>query len=162
VRWLGLALGVLAVGVAYRAWLGERVGRLQLRVQATRAALDLQLVRRATAARDIDGDGLVARAAARALEASEADRELAESALSRAIRSGWGEPWAPGVRESIVQCTERVHLSRQFHSAAVTALIRLRRRRLVRLLRAGGAPPEGYVEIDDTLPSPEGAPPYGT
>jgi hypothetical protein len=94
----------------------------------------------------------VASAAATALAAGAAERELAESALTRAVRLAWSGDWDAKVRSEVVVATERVHLARQFNNAAITALQRLRKRRLVRLLRLAGPPPPDYVEIDDRLP----------
>ncbi len=157
-RWIVVAVLGVALLLAYRAWLHERVGRLQDRVAATHTTLELQLDRRAHASLSVDDGGPVAAAALAALEAADVDRELAESALTRALRQAWGGPWPPGLREQIIDANERAHLARQFHSAALTALIRLRRRPLVRLLHVAGGAPAGYVEIDDTLPSTLGAP----
>lgn len=110
---LGLVIGVLLGW--YLLFLASRLDRLHRRVEGAQAALDNQLLRRATAATELAGSGvldpasslLVAGAAVQAIEAGEgraaqiavdpfsgsrmdehdADREAAESDLSYALRA---------------------------------------------------------------------------
>lgn len=92
---------VVAVG-SYLTWLAGRLDRLAMRVEAARASLDAQLVRRAAAAQALAAraqspgrssplDDLAAAATA-ALEAAPERREAAESALTRAVRAVVGDP----------------------------------------------------------------------
>lgn len=92
---------VVAVG-SYLTWLAGRLDRLAMRVEAARASLDAQLVRRAAAAQALAAraqspghssplDDLAAAATA-ALEAAPERREAAESALTRAVRAVVDDP----------------------------------------------------------------------
>lgn len=161
---------VVAVG-SYLTWLAGRLDRLAVRVEAARASLDAQLVRRAAAAQAWAGSAprgaieqeqelaRAAREALAALDAGQGEREARESALSRALRpvlagagvAGAGDS-APDAAADVLAAATRVQLARQFHNDAVHALRALRRRRLVRLLRLyGRARPPAYFEIDDAL-----------
>jgi len=96
-----LVVAVLAAAVlvsAYLSWVARRLDRLHARVEAARAALDAQLVRRAAAAGELaaqarefglwsagTGESLAAAAAAARVAGPE-DREVVENDLSRALK----------------------------------------------------------------------------
>jgi hypothetical protein len=119
--WLVVLLVVVVLGglAWYLSFSAARLDRLHHRVEATRAALDSQLVRRATAAGELAASGLLdpatslllAGASAEAiaagetgadpaqlldvragLEARDIRREAAESDLSRALRAALDDP----------------------------------------------------------------------
>lgn len=154
-----LVVVVVAVVVAvasYLTWLAARLDRLAIRVDAARAGLDAQLVRRAAAAHalahDRDLPGLHGAAVA-AIDAQVEEREAAENSLSRALRAAVPEV-EPGALGEVEVAATRVGLARQFHNDAVRDLRALRGRRLVRLLRLSGrAPLPAYFEIDDAVPT---------
>ncbi len=164
------ALAAVASG-GYLSWTAGRLDRLHARVDSTRAALDAQLVRRASIALEIATSGLLdpasslvlAGAAHDARGASEEDREIAESELTRALRIVFGEPEQvedlrsrPGGKELIGElrtAVRRVPMARRFHNEAVRSARAVRRHRLVRYLRlAGHAPYPVTFEMDDEEP----------
>lgn len=184
----------------------SRLDRLHRKVATSRAALDNQLVRRASAAAELASSGLldpvssvlVGEAAWAALSAGRygevelaaqlpdlaqrpdvaqlpdvtqsgrvatdaADRDLAESELSRTVRATLSDPAevealraVPLGRElvdALAAAWYRVQLSRRFHNEAVAQTQRVRRKTLVRLIRLyGHAPTPRTVEIDDEAP----------
>ncbi|WP_187366336.1 hypothetical protein [Trebonia kvetii] len=99
--WTIIVLAILALVLwsFYISWRASRLDRLHNRVEAARTALDLALVRRASAASDLASSGLVdpatslllADAVRRARLANPAERDLAESDLTRALRATLGE-----------------------------------------------------------------------
>jgi hypothetical protein len=106
VTWTIIVLAILALVLwsFYVSWRASRLDRLHNRVEATRTALDLALVRRASAAADLASSGLLdpatslllADAVRRARQANPAERDLAESDLTRALRATLGEPGIRG------------------------------------------------------------------
>jgi len=166
---------VVALVATYLTWLAGRLDRLHGRVEAARASLDAQLVRRAAAAGELaayaarsgalpafEADALAAAAAA-ARVAGAADREPVENDLSRALRAalstlsalGGAGADLEGERDRLLteldSGSTRVVLSRRFYNDAVRDTHALRARRVSRWLRlAGHAPPPAYFEIDDT------------
>lgn len=163
---------VVALVATYLTWLAGRLDRLHGRVEAARAGLDAQLVRRAAAAGELaayaartgwpasDADALAA-AAATARVVGAPDREEVENNLSRALRGVLtalpppGDADADGDRQRLLAELEaastRVVLARRFHNDAVRDTRSLRSRRVARWLRlAGHAPIPAYFEIDDT------------
>ena len=107
--WTIIVLAILALVLwsFYISWRASRLDRLHNRVEATRTALDLALVRRASAAADLASSGLLdpatslllADAVRRARLAGHAERDLAESDLTRALRATLGEPGIRGELE---------------------------------------------------------------
>ncbi len=107
--WTIIVLAILAVVLwsFYISWRASRLDRLHNRVEAARTALDLALVRRASAASDLASSGLVdpatslllADAVRRARLANPAERDLAESDLTRALRATLGEQGDSGELE---------------------------------------------------------------
>ena len=100
--WTIIVLAVLALVLwgFYVSWRASRLDRLHNRTEATRTALDLALVRRASAAAELASSGLLdpatslllADAVRRARQADPAERDLAESDLTRALRATLGDP----------------------------------------------------------------------
>jgi hypothetical protein len=176
----GLLLVFIGIAVAgllgvYISWRAGRIDRLHARLDAASAALDAALVRRSSVALEFAASGfldpatslLLAGAAheARAAEAADQAREMAESDLTRALRAAFSQP---GFRDSlhgregaeqllaeIESAAHRVFLARRFYNGAVDATRAARRRWLARALRlAGGAPLPDFFEIDDSLAGP--------
>ncbi|MFB7266220.1 hypothetical protein ACFCXH_29350, partial [Streptomyces nojiriensis] len=90
--WIALALGVVGV---YLSWTAGRLDRLHSRMDAAWAALDAQLVRRASVVLEVATSGVLDpasslvlyEAAHAARQAEEDHREVAESELSQALRA---------------------------------------------------------------------------
>lgn len=159
-RVVGVLIVIILVA-AYLIWTAARVKRLHQRAAAAYAALDAQLVRRAVAAATLAdtapwlgerAEQLRATAQA-ALDADQAERELAENDLTKLLRdldmSGW-ETTKPVME--VVNTSRRVALARQVHTDLVRDALALRRRPLVRMLRlARRHPPPAYFDIGDTV-----------
>lgn len=158
-------LVVLAVAFAlgfYVTWTAGRLDRLHARVDASWAALDAQLVRRAAAARAVAAhleDDTAARAldgaASAALEGTVDHRETLENDLSRALKAALPvlvhDAAGEAARVELETASTRVGLARSFHNAAVKDTRSVRLRRLPRALRlAGHRSLPQYFEIDDT------------
>jgi hypothetical protein len=102
VTWTIIVLAVLALVLwgFYVSWRASRLDRLHNRTEAARTSLDLALVRRASAAGELASSGqldpatslLLADAVRRARQAAPAERDLAESDLTRALRATLGAP----------------------------------------------------------------------
>jgi hypothetical protein len=100
--WTLIVLAVLAVVLwsFYISWRASRLDRLHNRAEAARTALDLALVRRAAAASELASSGLLDPATSlllgdavrRVREVGQAERDLAESDLTRALRATLGDP----------------------------------------------------------------------
>ncbi|CAM5301417.1 hypothetical protein [Streptomyces diastaticus] len=167
--WIAVAL--LAIGV-YLSWTAGRLDRLHARIDAARAALDAQLLRRASVAQELATAGVLDPAASIVLyeaahaarQADEEAREVAESELSQALRAVFGDASqvgavraAPGGTEAadeLAAAVRRVPMARRFHNDAVRAARALRRHRTVRWLRlAGHAPFPLAFEMDDEPPA---------
>ncbi|MFI6155397.1 hypothetical protein ACIBCA_22245 [Kitasatospora sp. NPDC051170] len=164
----------------YLSWTAGRLDRLHARIDAARAALDAQLVRRASVAMELATSSLLDPAASLLLldaahaarQAEDEHREVAESQLSLALRAVLEEPEQvaalraePGGEEAVRELTatvRRVPMARRFHNDAVRAARAVREHRLVRYFRlAGSAPFPMAFEMDDAPPpalTPEGAP----
>ncbi len=164
----------------YLSWTAGRLDRLHARIDAARAALDAQLVRRASVALELATSGwldpaaslLVYQASHVARQAEDEHREVSESELSLALRAVFADREqvealvaAPGGEEAVRDLTaavRRVPMARRFHNDAVRAARAVREHRLVRYLRlAGKAPFPMAFEMDDVPPvalTPEGAP----
>jgi uncharacterized protein (DUF1800 family) len=166
----------------YLSFSAGRLDRLHSRVEGARAALDAQLVRRASVSLQLATSGLLdpasglllAGAAHDAREAPEEAREQAESDLTRALHAAFDDPdladelrrdrlGEPMAAELAAAC-QRVELSRRFHNEAVRGARVVRRKKVVRYVRlAGHAPWPETFEMDDTAPpvllAVAGAPP---
>lgn len=170
--WIWIAVAVAAVGL-YLSWTAGRLDRLHARIDAARAALDAQLLRRSSVAQELATSTLLdpaasvvlyqAAHAARAASGTEA-QEVAESELSQALRAVFDVPEqvaalraALGGAEAVADlaaAVRRVPMARRFHNDAVRAARAVREQRLVRYFRlAGTAPFPLAFEMDDEPPS---------
>jgi hypothetical protein len=164
----------LCAGV-YVSWRAGRVDRLHNRVETARTALDLALVRRSSAAYELASSGLLDPATSllltdavrRAKEAGLAERDLAESDLTRALRATFGQPGfrselegkdcAAEVLAEVEAAADQVFIARKFYNDMAARTIDARHRLLVRVFRlAGNAPQPGFFEMDDALGDGEG------
>ncbi|MCB5165343.1 hypothetical protein LG634_10930 [Streptomyces bambusae] len=167
--WAVLALA--AIGL-YLSWTAGRLDRLHSRMDAARAALDAQLVRRASVVLEVATSGVLDpassivlyEAAHAARQAEEDHREVAESELSQALRAVFEDPGqvealreAPGgadAAEELAAAVRRVPMARRFLNDAVRAARALRRHRKVRWFRlAGHAAFPLAFEMDDEPPA---------
>ncbi|MGW7253169.1 hypothetical protein [Streptomyces sp. NPDC054834] len=167
--WILVAL--VAIGL-YLSWTAGRLDRLHARIDAARAALDAQLLRRASVTQELATSGVLDPAASIVLyeaahaarQAEEEQREVAESELSQALRAVFADAQqlevvhdAPGGEAAARELTEavrRVPMARRFHNDAVGAVRRLREHRKVRWFRlAGHAPFPMAFEMDDEPPA---------
>lgn len=162
---------VLLLGV-YLSWTAGRLDRLHTRIDAARAALDAQLLRRASVAQEVATAGVFDPAASMVLyqaahtarQAEEEQREVAESDLSQALRAVFAEreditavAEAPGGEDALAElaaAVRRVPMARRFYNDAVRAARALHRHRKVRWFRlAGHAPFPLAFEMDDGPPA---------
>lgn len=176
-----LAVVAVVLLATYVTWVAGRLDRLHVRIEAARASLDAQLLRRAAVAADLAADagqsallpadvaGGLAEAARCARSPDPADREGIENDLSWALRAALAalpgddvlaaDPRATRLLADLESATTRVGLARSFYNGAVDDTRLLRRTRLVRWLRLSGhAPLPAYFEIDDTAPVRAGEP----
>ncbi|MDX2525351.1 hypothetical protein ACSCB1_29180 [Streptomyces europaeiscabiei] len=166
-----IAVVLFAIGL-YLSWTAGRLDRLHARIDAARAALDAQLLRRASVAQELATSGVLDPAASIVLyeaahaarQAEEEQREVAESELSQALRAVFADAQqmevvreAPGGEDAaneLAQAVRRVPMARRFHNDAVRAARALRRHRTVRWFRlAGHAPFPLAFEMDDEPPA---------
>jgi len=166
-----IAVVVALVGI-YLSWTAGRLDRLHVRIEAARAALDAQLLRRASVAQELATAGVLDpassmvlyQAAHAARQAEEDQREVAESELSQALRAVFAEvPQVEAVREApggeeaaneLAAAVRRVPMARRFHNDSVRAARAVWRHRKVRWLRlAGHAPFPLAFEMDDEPPA---------
>lgn len=163
--WLVAAVVVAVLLTGWVTFTLTRLDRLHARVDATQAALDAQLVRRAAAVLHVAefSDGVLdegertylEQVSETALNASLEDRELAENAVGRALVELAGRH--PDLPESVVEelreAGTRVLIARRFYNDAVRDTRTLRGRRMPRLLHlAGRRDMPQFFDIDDTLP----------
>ncbi|MGB5951633.1 MAG: hypothetical protein WBG57_03850 [Ornithinimicrobium sp.] len=145
---VGIMLAVL-LGVGwYLSYTAVRLDRLHIRLEATAAALDAQLVRRAHTAADLAYEGVLDPASAALLLDATDDtfrhagawtpqRADAESSLTQIL--GLVTPELPeGQQSEVEERALRVHLARTFHNEAVASVRSVRGRPLVRWLNLAG------------------------
>jgi hypothetical protein len=172
--WTIIVLAVLALVLwsFYVSWRASRLDRLHNRVEAARTALDLALVRRASAASQLASSGLLdpatslllADAARRVRQVGPAERDLAESDLTRALRATLGDPdfrkelmsgADQGEAELVAEveaAAQQVFIARKFYNDLAGRTVYARRRPLARVLRlAGSAPLPGFFDMDDEI-----------
>jgi len=174
-----LVVVVVVLVAAYVTWMAGRIDRLHARVEAARAALDAQLVRRAAVALELtayaDGQSLVASqtverlgaTAHTAMEVGPEARETAENELSGALHAALSEPGAHRLPDrllaELVAAGSKVGFARQFYNDAVRDTRSLRGQRLPRLLGLGRRQPlPAYFEIRDTAVALRRAPVAGS
>jgi len=170
--WTIVVLAVLALVLwsFYLSWRASRLDRLHNRVEAARTALDLALVRRASAASELASSGLLdpatsvllADAVRRARDAAPAERYLAESDLTGSLRAIMGDP---GFQEelaanageaelaaAVTDAAQRVFIARKFYNDLAGRTIDDRRRFLVRVLHLyGTAVQPTFFDMDDEI-----------
>jgi hypothetical protein len=167
-----IVLVVLAVVLwsFYISWRASRLDRLHNRVEAAHTSLDLALVRRASAASELATSGLLdpatslllADAVRRARLADPAERDLAESDLTRALRATLGDPdfrkeliGDDGATELVAEvgaAAQQVFIARKFYNDLAGRTVDARRRPLARVLRlAGSAPLPAFFDMDDAV-----------
>ncbi len=156
---LGPVLAVLFAVGWYLSYTAVRLDRLHTQNNATTAALDAQVVRRADATVDAAyGGGLDPASAALLLDAAgtalaltgewSQERCAAESELTEVLRVVLPDPG-----EALRGAAERVRLARRFHNEVIDRTLQVRRRRVVRLLHlAGRRPLPRKVVFDDDWP----------
>lgn len=168
VIWIVVAVALVGV---YLSWTAGRLDRLHARIDAAKAALDAQLLRRASIAQELATAGVLDPAASIVLyqaahdarQAEDEHREVAESELSQALRAVFADTAqidavraAPGGQESALElaaAVRRVPMARRFHNDTVRAARALRWHRTVRWFRlAGHAPFPLAFEMDDEPP----------
>ena len=175
--WTYLVLVVLAVVLwgFYISWRASRLDRLHNRLEAARTALDLAMVRRSSAAYELASSGLLDPAASLLLadavrgakDAGQAERDLAESDLTQALRAVFGQPGfrkeledMDGGAELIAEveaAAQQVFIARKFYNDLAARTSDARRRPLARIFRlAGSASPPRFFEMDDALPDDDG------
>jgi hypothetical protein len=175
--WTYLVLVVLAMVLwgFYISWRASRLDRLHNRLEAARTALDLAIVRRSSAAYELASSGLLdpatslllADAVRGARDAGRAERDLAESDLTQALRAVFGQPGfrkeledMDGGAELIAEveaAAQQVFIARKFYNDLAARTSDARRRPLARVFRlAGSAPPPRFFEMDDALPDGDG------
>jgi hypothetical protein len=156
----------------YLFFSATRLDRFHARVEGARSALDAQLVRRASVSLQLAVSGLfdpatsllLADAAHGARDAEEADREVAESNLTRALQAALADPGLARALDAdaaghelileLAAASKRVELARRFLNDAVRGARVVRRKRIVRYLHlAGHAPWPPTFEMDDTPPA---------
>lgn len=174
VSWLFTVLiPILLLIVAFGwslSWIATRVDRLHARVEGARAALDAQLVRRASVALEVATSGrldpassvLLAEAAAEARECPPEERESRETDLTKALAAALDADAVSELRRDVVgreladelaAACSRATLARRFHNEAVSSVRALRATRTVRWFSlAGHAAMPAPFEIDDAVP----------
>jgi hypothetical protein len=165
-----LVLLALVLWGFYVSWRASRLDRLHNRVEAARTALDLAMVRRSSSAYELASSGLLdpasslllADAVRGAKDADQAERDLAESDLTRALRATLGEPGLRAelegretAKELLAEVDAAAHqlfIARKFYNDVAARTLDARRRPLVRVFRlAGNAPQPEFFEMDDSI-----------
>jgi hypothetical protein len=154
-------VAVVVVIATYVTWAATRVDRLHARAAAAYAALDAQSLRRASAAEEWGRSrGVVeVQIAAKAVVGAHPDeREAAENALTRTLRSAAtsgdevrAAPVSAAVSLDAVQdASRRLALARQVHTDLVRDALAVRRHPVVRLLRLARRHSEPrFFDIDE-------------
>jgi hypothetical protein len=165
----------VVIGGVYVSWRAGRLDRLHNRVEAARTALDLALVRRSSVAYELASSGLLdpatslllADAVRRAMDADQAERDLAESDLTRALRAAFSQPGfraeldakesAKELLDEVEAAAHQAFIARKFYNDVAARTIDARRRPLARVFRlSGNAPQPEFFEMDDALADGDG------
>lgn len=160
--WLVVVVALVALLATWVTWTATRVDRLHIRVDAARATLDAQLVRRAAAVQALvnrvperlgaQPAGRLRSAARAALDADDAVRESAENDLSRALQE-LPTDLDPALLRDLTDASTRVLLARRFYNDAVRDTRALRGRWIPRWFHLGGRRPvPTFFEIDEVRP----------
>lgn len=174
---VGWLIAAVLVAILLSMWITftlTRMDRLHARVDAARAALDAQLVRRAAALMQVAEGARGAlpdeqrafyqvTAQAALTPAGPGGREAVENAVGRAVTQlvATSQRLPEDAVAELHEAAVRVQVSRRFYNDAVRDTRALRARRMPRLLRlAGRAEPPQFFDIDDTPPeTASGKPP---
>ncbi|MGD0602895.1 MAG: hypothetical protein ABSA53_04740 [Streptosporangiaceae bacterium] len=162
----------LLIGV-YVSWRAGRIDRLHARVEMARAALDITLLRRSSAASELASSelldpatSLLLGAAVHGTRGDPADggrpRDLAESDLTRALRAAFSQPdfrasltgkdGADELLAEVEAAAHQVFLARKFYNDMVAVTRDARRRPIARVLHlSGNAQAPEFFEMDDSL-----------
>src|SRR3984957_18692949 len=167
-----IVLVVLAVVLwgFYVSWRASRLDRLHNRVEAARTALDLALVRRASAAQQLASSGLLDPAASlllgdavrRARQVGPSERDLAESDLTRLLRATLGDPafrkefaGEDGAAELVAEveaAAQQVFIARKFYNDLAGRTVDARRRPLAKVMHlSGSAKQPEFFDMDDEI-----------
>jgi hypothetical protein len=167
-----IVLVVLAVVLwgFYVSWRASRLDRLHNRAEAARTALDLALVRRASAAQELASSGLLDPAASlllgdavrRVRQVGPSERDLAESDLTRLLRATLGDPdfrkefaEEKGAAELVAEveaAAQQVFIARKFYNDLAGRTVDARRRPLARVLHlSGSAKQPEFFDMDDAI-----------
>jgi plasmid stabilization system protein ParE len=167
IGWLVVAVVIAILLSMWVTFTLTRLDRLHARVDAARAALDAQLVRRAVALLHVAEEPEtpltpaeradyeeIARAAT--APAGPERRETLENAVGRAVAGLAGNPAVgPDAAAELREAAARVQVARRFYNDAVRDTRTLRARRMPRLLHlAGRVELPQFFDIDDTEPPP--------
>ncbi len=169
-EWYWIVVAVVVLG-GYVYATSSRLDGLHARVDAARAGLDAQLLRRSAVTLEIAASGLLdpatsvllASAAHEARTAEPDEREYQESRLTVALRATFDdpdvaatlavEPSGLGLLVELEAAISKVTLARRFCNDGVRATRALRRHRIVRWLRLSGRVPlPAFFEMDDVPP----------
>jgi hypothetical protein len=167
VGWLFVAVVAAILVTMWVTFTLTRLDRLHARVDAARAALDAQLVRRAAALLHVaesplsplaDGDRVEYQqiALAGTTVDGSARREPIENAIGRAVtRLIASTELRADAAAELREAAARVQVARRFYNDAVRDTRSLRARRMPRALHlAGRVPLPDFFDIDDTEPPP--------
>ncbi len=168
--WISIViLAAVAMTGVYVSWRAGRLDRLHTRLETARASLDAALVRRSSVALELASSGLLDPATSLLLadlahnaRSAQTGRELAESELTRTLRTVLSQPdfraflagkdGADELLGELESTAHQVFLARKFYNDAVATTVAARRRWLARVFRlAGGAPMPEFFEIEDTI-----------
>ncbi len=176
--WWGWLILLAVLGALIGLYLSVIAGRLDVlnkRVDAARHSLDVHLLRRASAASELAGTGLLdpassmliadaATAARRAVESDPAAHAHAESDLTAVLAAAFAEPddvaelratpVGAQIADELDTVTRRVEMSRRFLNDGVRATRDVMDKRLVRWFHlAGYTPRPETFEMLDTPPA---------
>ena len=167
---VGWLIAAVVVAILLSMWVTftlTRLDRLHARVDAARAALDAQLVRRAVALLHVveapgtplePGERSELQAVALAATTPEGPerREAVENAVGRGVaRLAGSAGLTAEAAAELREAAARVQVARRFYNDAVRDTRTLRARRMPRLLHlAGHVELPQFFDIDDTEPPP--------
>ncbi|HEX9064956.1 MAG TPA: hypothetical protein VF843_07595, partial [Streptosporangiaceae bacterium] len=110
-----IIVAVIAISGVYVSWRAGRLDRLHTRTETARAALDAALVRRSSVVLEIASSGLLDPASrvlladlAHDARSASADREQAESDLTKALRAIFGQPDSRASMEAVDGADEMI------------------------------------------------------
>ncbi|OQO94944.1 hypothetical protein [Saccharomonospora piscinae] len=162
---LALVVALLVAGSLWLVATANRLDRLHVRGDASWAALDAALARRAVVARTVavsvlaPEESATVRAAADGAEsAPRAEREPAENELTRTLARVDRARLPPPLADELSDAEQRVVIARRVYNDAVRDALALRERRRVRYFRLAGTArrPEYFEIAEPDLATPSG------